>query len=532
MRFRLQGHAAAYFRCTDREVLNESGARTGKTHSELVKAWFTAETYPGSRQLFVRETRKSMTETVLPDWETKVLGVGHPAIGKRRRNNRDSYDFPNGSIVVLHGLDDPENILSGEFDRIYVFQAEQLPTSDKWDALLSRLSGSATPYCQITGDANPGKANHWIIKRAEEVICMSCGATVEQGRPDCHRCGSLELGRMAHFAFRHTDNPLWFDWQTQTWTQRAHEYLTYTLGRSRGVRRKRLLLHQWVSEEGQVLEEYDPEVHRISGRLEQNQDSSWTLHVTSPGWEVGAKDSKGNPDPWREARVHLDWFGAGADWGFQPDPGVLQVWGYDRLGRRFRVVEVYKTGQQMDWWAGVAHTLWKEFRMRYIAVDPSCPALRDAFNRRIAMDHSGPAIAISADNTIRRQNPDLAGIDLMRWGLRDPKGVVRTYLLKDALRYGLDIDLQDAGRTTSTEDEIPEWVFERKKSTDQVTDRPDRDCDDHGLDCWRYEAGEGWGVRQAATIGPPKYPEGSAGEIHRHDEKMKKARAWREAHGG
>ena len=92
--FKLYGAAAELFKATDREVLAESGARTGKTHSELVKARYTAETYPGSRQLFVRQTRTSLSESVLPDWENKVLGHGHPAIGRARRSHRDAYHFP------------------------------------------------------------------------------------------------------------------------------------------------------------------------------------------------------------------------------------------------------------------------------------------------------------------------------------------------------------------------------------------------------------------------------------------------------
>jgi hypothetical protein len=472
MQFQLQGKASAYFETTDKEVLNESGARTGKTHSELVKAWYTAEHYPGSRQLFARETRKALTETVLPDFEAKVLGYGHPAIGKARRNNRDAYHFSNGSTIVLHGLDDANNILSGEFDRIYVFQAEQIQQAT-WDKLLSRLSGSATPYRQATADANPGPAHHWLIKRAKEVLCLRCAAIVDLTRTDCQACGSTALGRMRHFQYRHVENPLWFNWETQTWTPRAEEYIVGTLGRLRGVDRKRMLEHLWVSEEGQVLADFNADIHCISGELSQLPSGAWLLKITSPGWQVGAKD------PWKEAHVVLDWFGAGADWGFLPAPGVFQVWGYDRFGRRFRVVEVYKTEQQMDWWAGVAHQLYQEFKYRYIAVDPSANALREAFNRRLALDHHGPAIAISADNTIRRQNPDLAGIDLMRWGLLDPNRVVRTYLLKGALRYGVDPALKGASRPTCLEEEIPGWVFDKKKSTDELIDKPVKE-NDHG----------------------------------------------------
>lgn len=516
----LQGNAAAYFECEDREVLNESGARTGKTTAELIKAWYTAETYPGSRQLFARETRKSLTETVLPDWEVKILGIWHPAIGRAKRNNRDAYHFSNGSTVVLHGLDNPENILSGEFDRIYVFQAEQLTTSDAWDALLSRLSGTATPYQQATADANPGGERHWLLRRARGVVCLSCGASSDTDAVVCRECGSLYLGRMRQFSFRHTDNPLFFDLETQTWTEFAHQYIVGTLGRLRGVRRKRLLEHRWVSEEGLVIEDYDPAIHRISGKLSQHGDGSWVLEVTSPGW------SKDSVDPLKDSIVHLDWFGVGCDWGYHPDPGCFQVWGYDRYGRRFRVVEVYKTRQQMEWWATIAEQLYREFRFRYIAVDPTMPALRDAFNLRLASIADTPMLAISADNTIRRQKPDLAGIDLMRWGFRDPNGIVRTYLLKDATRYGIDGELRDAQFATCMEDELPEWVF-AKDLTGQPLAKPDDGCADHALDACRYEAGEGWGVRHAATIGAPKYPDGSAGAIHRLEEKLAEARARR-----
>jgi hypothetical protein len=448
----------------------------------------------------------------------KVLGPGHHAIGKARRNNRDAYHFSNGSVVVLHGLDDPENLLSGEFDRFYVFQAEQLQRQDTWDSLLSRLSGSATPYCQATADANPSHERHWLIRRVKETLCLACANVVETAALSCGRCGSTALGRMRHFQYRHQDNPLWFDHEKGEWRERGVEYLTQILGRLRGVRRKRLLQHLWVSEEGQVLEDWDPEVHRLTGKLEY-EPTGWWLTISSPGW------SRGSADLMRESRVHLDWFGAGCDWGFFPDPGTLQVWGYDRYGRRFLVCQVYKTSQQMEWWAEAGAALWKEFDLRYIAVDPSCPALTDAFNRRIG-DHGGPAIAIGADNVIRRQNPDLAGIDLMRWGLRDPKGVVRTFMLKDTLRYGIDQVLLDAGRPSCLEDEIPEWVFDKKKSTGDPTDKPSDACDDHGLSAWRYEQGEGWGMRMAHAIEKQPYPPGSAGYIHRTAEKMEKARRW------
>lgn len=522
-----QGHGKDYWISREREVLNDGPARCGKTLCELWKLRYLCETFPGSRHLLARETRKAITESAAADLEAKVLGPGHPAIGRQRRSHRDAYRWPNGSAIILHGLDNPDHLLSMELDTALVVQAEQVEDQGVWDGILSRLTGQACGFRQATLDVNPRGERHWIIKRAREAICLRCGAIVETGNPACQRCKSTAFGRVQHLKWTHHDNPLLFDIEQQDWTPFGVELLTQTLGRLRGVRRKRLLEGLWVSEEGQIFEDWNGTVHRITASLER-VGSGWVLTVKSPGWSVGNKDLM------REARVPIDWFGAGADFGWFPDPGTFQVWAYDRFGRRFLIVQVHRLRKQLDWWAGVAADLYREFPFRYIAVDPSAPALIDAFNVRLGpmCGRDGPMIALGADNTVRRQSPDLAGIDLMRWGLKDPSGVVRTFFVRDSMRHGEDAELRESGRPTCVEDEIPEYVFERKKSTDQPTEKPSPDCDDHGLAAWRYECGEGWLRRHAAAKGPPQYPEGSAGHIHRHSEKLAKARAWREAHGG
>lgn len=522
-----QGHGADYWDSTDREVLNDGPARCGKTLCELWKLRTLCERFPGSRHLLARETRKSLTESVLADFENKVLGPGHPVIGRMRRSHRDAYRWPNDSAIILHGLDNPDHLLSMELDTALVVQAEQIEEQGTWDGILSRLSGQACGFRQATLDVNPRGERHWVIKRAREVICLRCGSIVEVGSPACGRCKSTAFGRVRHLRWTHHDNPLLFDVERQEWTPFGVELLTQTLGRLRGVRRKRLLLGLWSSEENLVLEEYDPTIHRVSGKLVK-EGSGWVFTCTAPGWSIGSKD------PLREARVHLDWFGAGFDWGFTPHPGALQVWGYDRYGRRWLVIELLFLKRQVDWWANTAAELYREFGFKYIACDPSFPAQIDAFNIRLGpiSGRSGPQIAIAADNTIRRQTPDMAGIDLMRWGLRDPEGMVRTFLWKDAqARFGVDSELREAGQPVSLADEIPEWTFERRKSDDRMLDRPDPEVPHDAIDCARYEANEGWGRRHAATVGPPKYPDGTAGAIHRHAEKIAKARAWREQHG-
>jgi phage terminase large subunit len=518
----LYGGAGELFLSQDREVVIAGGARTGKTNGTLVKAKWEAETFPGWRQLFVRMTRRSLSESVLPDWESKILGHRHAALGQRQRDGRSTYQFPNGSTVILGGMDDPAGFLSSELDSVKFFQGEQLPSVADWETLLTRLSGSAGPYQQAVLDVNPGGTRHWILKRCREAICLACGNSHEDlAVTACARCGGAEIGRMRWIDSRHEDNPLFFDHQSGAWRPKGREYLLGVLGRLRGPQREKYRNHQWVDEAGRVLEDFDPAVHLLGGELVKTPGAGWLLHVKHPSWSADAKD------PMRRTPVPIDWFGAGYDWGFSPDPGNLQVWAYDRYGRRFLVVEVCRLKWQVDQWAELAERLWKEFQFRYIACDPSFNAIIEAFNRRLTpfAGRGAPAIAIGADNRLRSKKDDmlLAGIDLLRWGFRDGKGEVRTFLMRDAAREGIDAQLREEGRPCGFEEEIPSWVFATKASTGELMAVPSDACDDHGCAAARYECGEGWGKRLSEKVRPvQQYPEKSLGALLRHGPKQAK----------
>lgn len=109
--------------------------------------------YPGARALVVRKTRESLTETVLVTWERDVLGPDHPILTSRPslRRVRQSYQFPNASVVVLGGMDKPDKVLSSEWDLVYVPEATELDLVD-WETLGGRLRAGAVPYQQIIAD--------------------------------------------------------------------------------------------------------------------------------------------------------------------------------------------------------------------------------------------------------------------------------------------------------------------------------------------------------------------------------------------
>ena len=207
------------------EVLLSGPAGTGKSRGALEKLHLAAEKYPGMRGLILRKTRESLTEAALFTWETKVVPAGHPILNGAQRRMRQAYRYPNGSEIVVGGLDKPEKVMSTEFDKIYVQEATECDERD-WEMATTRLRNGIMPYQQLIGDCNPDAPYHWLYQR-----CQS--------------------GRTLMLESRHEDNP-----------SVTPEYLA-RLDALTGVRYKRLRLGLWVAAEGIVYEGYDPALHLI-----------------------------------------------------------------------------------------------------------------------------------------------------------------------------------------------------------------------------------------------------------------------------
>lgn len=473
----LQGNGAAFFDCRDQEVLCESGAGTGKSFSLMVKANWTAREYPECRQLFLRQTRKSLTESILPDWEHEILWPGHPAIhGTASREHRDSYRYPNGSIIVLGGCDKIDRILSSKWDRIYIFQCEEV-TLETWEKLISRLRAFQTPYHQIIADVNPAPPTHWLARKF--------GRSKGAWHPNEDK---------AVFSYRHDDNPLLYDADTGQRTPKGEIYIEKTLNALTGVRRERLLKHRWVAAEGMVWEDYDPEVHLITGEIKKReQDETLWLHVV--GWDEPVK---------------LEWFMGSMDIGFE-EPGCFQVWGVDRHNCMYRVAEVYRRHWDNGQWADAICDLHSEFRMRAISCDHD-PAFIKLLNDRI----SGPGgnemhrIARPADKT--RDKGEKAGIDQVRVRMKRGKDGKRgIYLMRDALRCGADPELMAEARPVCTEQEIPGYVYRVMEDGKPYREEPEPTCIDHGCDALRYAAVWIWKRDFTVTPEPEGYKPGTYG---------------------
>lgn len=273
---------------TDKELMLVGPAGTGKTLSVLVKIDAAMRAYPGARTLIVRKVRADLAQSVLVTYERDVLGYDNPICAGVQRETRHSYKYPNGSEVVVGGMDRPGRILSAEYDLIYPAEAVQF-TEEDWEFFLMRNRNGVMPYQQVIGDTNPDRPDHWIPKRAES-------------------------GRLKLLNTTHKDNPAYWDAGAGDWTERGREYVLGNLAQNlSGVRRARFFEGKWIIAEGAVYEDWNEAVH-----------------VVDP-FEI--------PPDWRRIRS--------IDFGYT-NPFVCQWWALDPDGRMYLYREIYRTQQLVE----------------------------------------------------------------------------------------------------------------------------------------------------------------------------------------
>ncbi len=284
--FECYGGARALWAYRGSEVILSGPYETGKTIAALHKLHTLLAKYPNCYSLMVRRTYKSLIASAVVTYEHKVLSVppDHPdsLISKYGGVRPDFYQYPNGSRLMLGGMDNADKFLSAEFDFIYVNQAEELAVGD-WESLTGRATGRAgnAPYAQTMGDCNPGLPRHWITQRK-----------------------TLKLLRSYH-----EDNPTLFDPHTGEITEQGRRTMK-VLGGLTGVRKKRGLLGLWAGQEGMVYEEWNEDIHLI--------------------------DRFDIPPHWARYRV--------IDFGYR-NPFVCQWWALDEDGRMYLYREIYMTGR-------------------------------------------------------------------------------------------------------------------------------------------------------------------------------------------
>jgi len=332
------GNAKRLMYCRDSEMCIHGPVGTGKTRAGLEKFHLCAMKYPKMRALLVRKTRASLTQSALQIFEDHVIKEGDPIKAGAGRAHRQSYKYPNGSEIVVGGLDNPDRIMSTEYDMIGVEEAVEATVED-WEKLTTRLRSRVMPYRQIIGMCNPSARTHWLRLRMDERI------TTE-------------------FQSKYEDNPVWWDHEKGDWTEEGREYIA-KLDRLTGVRYLRLRKGLWVTAEGAIWPNFDSDIHVI--------------------------------DAWDDQQDPIQWHFADVDWGFDR-PGVIHVWGVTRSRRAILVCEIYMSEKNMDWWCEVAVRLQNQFGIRSFVCDPSRPDNIDLLNHKLYQvdDHNCAIPGINA----------------------------------------------------------------------------------------------------------------------------------------
>jgi phage terminase large subunit len=87
------------------EVLLCGAAGTGKTLRILYFINDVLWNYPGARVLIVRKVRADLAQSTLVTYERDVMGLDNPIVNTVQRESRKSYKYPNGSEIVVGGMD-------------------------------------------------------------------------------------------------------------------------------------------------------------------------------------------------------------------------------------------------------------------------------------------------------------------------------------------------------------------------------------------------------------------------------------------
>lgn len=258
------------------------------------------------------------------------------------------------------------------------------------------------------------------------------------GPPSHHLKLRADSGRCRILYSRHEDNPRLY--QNGEWTEYGKAYLA-RLDSLTGPRHQRLRWGKWVSAEGVIYDEWQDAVHLVD-QFEVPHD--W------PRWIA-------------------------MDVGFT-NPTVIQWWAQDPDGRLYLYREIYHSRVLMEDHARQVRRIIEE------TGEPWPTAIicdHDAEDRATFERHLGMA-TVPARKTISD------GIQAVQARLRPAgDGRPRLFIMRDAV-VKRDEDLADAGRPTSTADEINGYVWAVKPGSAGGLKEQPLKRDDHGMDAMRY----------------------------------------------
>jgi len=430
----LRGAILELAKSTDLECGVDGPAGTGKTFSILYYIHVLLHKYAGAKWLVARKYNTDLAGSAMSTYRDYVLdpreGVYYFGGNKVKPA---AYLYPNGSEMVVNGLDKPGKVKSMEFDGIYINEATECSLDDIEFCRMrvARRSKSKLPQQKLIMDFNPDAPEHHLNQRMNE-------------------------GTTTRFLSRHEDNPFLWDARTQDWTEAGRHYIFDVLGGLTGVRLARYRYGIWAGSEGAVYQD------------------SWNR-------SVNVIDRFAIPRDWPRYLC--------IDFGYT-NPFVCQWYAMDPDGRLYMYRELYQTkllvedaAEAIAIASGWFHLLPRTHdRYNSRPADNADPLPReiicdhDIEDRRTLERHLG-LYTVAAKKSVT----DGIQAVSVRWRVAGD-GKPRLMLFRDAL-IARDPDLAARKKPTCTAEEIDGYVFQVNSAG--VKEEPVKQ-DDHGCDCTRY----------------------------------------------
>jgi phage terminase large subunit len=434
VKFAPWGGARELFTAKEDEILMVGPAGTGKSVACLWRMHTACLLNPGMRGLMARRTMISLTSTALVTWREKVV---KQALAEHvlwyyggSKEEPAQYRYRNGSVIVIGGLDNPDKIMSSEYDLIYVQEAIEL-REDDWEKLTTRLRNNARDPMQLIADTNPGAPTHWLR-------------------------GRVNRGVTKEILSRHEDNPTLMR-RDGTLTPSGEKYLA-RLDRLTGVRYERLRKGKWVAAEGSIYDMWDDAIHLVD-RFEVPIE--WTRY-----WAI--------------------------DFGFT-NPFVCQWWAEDPDGRLILYREIYMTGRTVDEHAKTIMAQVSRANRNYVhpaGQQRYAHQGRDWIEpkpRAIICDHdAGGRVVLAREvglSTVAAHKAVDTGIQAVQQRLQLADERPRLQLMRDCV-VERDSTLEERKVPQCTYEEISGYVWDTSEGK-PPKEVPDKE-DDHGMDAERY----------------------------------------------
>lgn len=224
-----RGAALELGRCRDLEVCLDGPAGTGKTFACLFKVHIMLTLYPGSKALVARKTNVALAGSAMATFRDMLDPHENVNYYGGSKVRPAAFQYPNGSEMIVTGLDRREKIKSYEFDIAYLNEATEMDEEDI-EYVRTRLRHGKLPYHQLILDCNPDAPEHWLNQR-------------------------MESGKTTRLISKHEDNPRFFDLKTNDWTPDGYQYIFENLAGLTGVLLSRMRFGLWTAAIGTIYQD-------------------------------------------------------------------------------------------------------------------------------------------------------------------------------------------------------------------------------------------------------------------------------------